>query len=496
MKKFFKNFSLLGVIMLGLCVVLGVGDVSGAVMSADGAVATDIATGGEATPSPGNEGGTMLSAGERSALSSWDYRKWAPDLIKDPYEREVIQCRSYATPLDTILSYMGSEKINNLKFKYWQISEGSLKDAVLDFECPGSADENKVIGYVYLDGSHTNTVNVNDNLLVASNGDDDELYLFVQNKELGVSHTIDGTAVNTVKLTVTVDSEQVSKAAGESVYKIPNITEATEIYVCGNAHNELDVTSPDLEFMPTEKKGYAQIFKREITVSNFAQMADKEMKWDLNEIEREAIYRWKKEKELAFLFGKMSIVYDKNGREVTRTAGVFRTVLNWQKKQHAGQTGYNSRGALVVNSASNKPEEEFIDMMKNIFVGNNGNTERFALAGPSAIAKLSKMMAKGIQKNQNADKTEVVAGITFTKIVSKFGTLNLISHPIFQETPYADYMLVIDPQFLKKKEVLPADRQEVDGREHLIVNGKIVILSEASGVAVYNPEAHKVVKFT
>ena len=105
-------------------------------------------------------------------------------------------------------------------------------------------------------------------------------------------------------------------------------------------------------------------------------------------------------------------------------------------------------------------------------------------------------MAKGIQKNQNADKTEVVAGITWTKIVSKFGTLNLISHPLFEETPYAEFMLVIDPQFLKKKEVLPVDRQEVDGREHLIVNGKIVILSETSGIAVYNPEVHKVLKIT
>ena len=39
MKKFFKNFSLVGFLMLTLCVLLGVGDVSGAVFTADGAAA-------------------------------------------------------------------------------------------------------------------------------------------------------------------------------------------------------------------------------------------------------------------------------------------------------------------------------------------------------------------------------------------------------------------------------------------------------------------------
>ena len=53
MKKFFKNFSLLGIFMLGLCIVLGVGEVSGAVMSADG-VGTQIDGGGK--PAEGNAG--------------------------------------------------------------------------------------------------------------------------------------------------------------------------------------------------------------------------------------------------------------------------------------------------------------------------------------------------------------------------------------------------------------------------------------------------------
>ena len=42
MKKFLKNFNLLGLFMLGLCVILGVGDVAGAVYTADGAVATSV----------------------------------------------------------------------------------------------------------------------------------------------------------------------------------------------------------------------------------------------------------------------------------------------------------------------------------------------------------------------------------------------------------------------------------------------------------------------
>ena len=509
MKKFLKDFNLVGFLMLTMCVLLGIGDMAGAVMSADAPTipATETSPANPNNPNDPN-GGTTTSAGERSALATWDYRTWSDGLIKDPVEKEVIRIRSYATPFDSILSYIGSEKINNLKYKYWQIEDREQKVEVLKFDRgSGNTDKARVVGTLYIDGNYSAAINKNDNLLVEGDGDyaGNELYLYVLGVEYNktVTKGSGGSAVtkNATAIYVTADEDQVvdTSATSTPAYKIPaingwvdvdgsTVTAAKNVYLCGRAHNELDTTSPDLEFLPKEKYGYAQIFKTEITLSNYAIMADKEVKWDLSEIEQEAMYDWKKAKERAFLFGKMSKIYTADGKEVFRTGGAFRETLKNQNYQpiivHGGVTTKDAADA------------EFIDMMESIYVGNNGSPERFAFAGSKAINRLTKMMAKGVSKQQDAVKTETVQGITWSKIVSNYGTLNVIHHPLFNESPYSEYMFVFDPQFIRKKEVLPVDRQEVDGKEHLIVNGKIVIFSETSGVALYNPNVHKVLKIT
>lgn len=491
MKKFFKNFNLLGLFMVGLCVLLGIGDVSGAIMTADGAV-VDIETGGPANPSPENNGGTeVMNAEKGDALSTWDYRKWAPDLIKDPVERQVIQIRPYANVLDTILSYIGSDKINNLEFAYWQVASRKLQYKVAQFTQVECADKDKTYGYLYLLGE--DQICATDNILIAQPSADDltgdELYLYVIAVE-NTTITSDGNSIAVQKCTVTTDGDQVEAGTNDnSKYQIPVIpvdtTDEGSAFLCGRSAGELDTTSPAIEFLPTKKKGYAQIFKTEITMSNYAKMADKEVKWDLTEIEEEAMFDYRRTKEKSFLFGRMSKVWDSVKRkEIYRTGGIFRTVLKSQGD------AYKVYAGVTTQKAAN---DELTDMMKAIFVGNNGAKERFVLAGSEAVARLTKMMGVA-QKQQGALETEIIMGITWTKIVSPFGTLNLVSHPIFDETPYATYALVIDPQFLKKKEVLPLDRQQVDGKEHLIVNGDIVIFTETAGVAVYNPKAHHVLQ--
>lgn len=487
MKKFFKNFSLLGFLMLGLCVVLGVGDVSGAVMGAEG-VAVDIATNGAADPSPDNAGGTAVLTGEKGdAISTWDYRKWSPDLIKDPVERQVIQIRPYANVLDTILSYIGSERINNLEFKYWQIASRSLKYKVGKFTQIECADKSRVTGHLFLVGE--NQVNPTDNVMIAGSGNGEELVLYVISTE-NTTETINGTANTPVqKCVVTTDEDQVvAGTTDSSKWQIPAISYNTDAYLLGRSAGELDTTSPAIEYLPTERKGYAQIFKTEITMSNYAKMADKDVKWDLSEIEEEAMFDYRRTKEKSFLFGRMSKIYDSVKRkDIYRCDGIFRNVLKAQ-----GGIPYTVYCGQTTQKAAN---DILTDMMKEVFVGNNGAKERFMLAGSNAVALLTKLMGV-INKQQGAMETEVIFGIQWTKIISPFGTLNLVSHPIFDETPFADYALVIDPQFLKKKEVLPMERQEVNGKEHLIVNGDIVIFTETSGVAVYNPKAHHVLKMS
>jgi hypothetical protein len=119
MKKFLKNFSLLGCIMLVVCLVLGVGDMSGAVM-ADGA-ATEISTKEDSR-------GTQVATGERGVLETLDYRKWSPDLIKDDVDQNIVQIRPYANQLDTILRFVGTKSVTTFEFEYYSISSRDVSD--------------------------------------------------------------------------------------------------------------------------------------------------------------------------------------------------------------------------------------------------------------------------------------------------------------------------------------------------------------------------------
>lgn len=452
MKQFLKNFNLLGFLMLGLCVLLGVGDMSGAVLSADG-TATALAN------------GTQVNTAERSALETTDYREWAPNLIKDPVDQKIVQIRPYATLFDTILRYVGTQQSNNLEFKYWQISAREQKDKVKTFTATANSNKKQCTGK--LDPTNIGFADKTDNILVkgVKGADGEDLVLYVYNKD-------------DQYLYVSVDEDQV--VASSSDWTIPAIAKDTELYLMGRSAAELDTTSPAIEFFPEEKTGYCQIFKCEITMSNYAKMANKEVKWDLNEIEEEALFDFRRAMEKSYLFGRQSKVYDPLKKKyIYRTGGIFSTVLK-------------ANGEYQLNSAATDPNAEIVDMMKHIFVGNSGAKERFALAGSDAVAKISKMQK--VYKHQDAVKTEVIMGVTWSKIVTNFGTLNIASHPVFDETPYGSYMLVIDPQFVKKWQCTPFERQEVDGKEHLIVNGDIVVFTETAGVAVYNPKVHSVVK--
>ena len=450
-KQFFKDFSLLGILMLCVCVVIGVGDVSGAVMCADG-TATALAN------------GTQISTSERGALETSDYRQWSPNLIKDPIDQKIVQIRPYATLFDTILRYVGTQNTKNLEFKYYQISSREQKDKVVKFTPTINSAKQKCVGDLEI--SNMGNVDVTDNILVhgVSGADGEDLVLYVYGKENS-------------KLKVIASEDQV--IASGSDWTIPAIAKDTEIYLMGRSAAETDVTSPAIEYLPEEQKGYCQIFKCEITMSNYAKMADKEVKWDLSEIEEEALFDFRRAMEKSYLFGHKSKVYDPNKKQfIYRTGGIFNTVLKANK--------------FTLNSAATDPNAELVDMMKHIFVGNSGAKERFALAGSEAVAKISKMQK--VHKNQDAIKTEVIMGVTWSKIITNFGTLNIASHPVFDETPYGNYMLVIDPQFVKKWQCTPFERQAINGKETAIVNGEIVVFTETAGVAVYNTKAHCVVE--
>lgn len=457
MKKFLKNFNILGILMLCLCVVLGVGDVSGALM-ADG-VAAKVDSG---------DGGTTIHHGFRGALETSDLRKYTPEMIEDPVDQNLVKIRPYDTPLDTILRYAGSMKSNSFEFGWYSIGTRELSDKVDSFSVTPHSDPTSVRGTLKVKGNvdlfdETDTIYVP----TIAGQDGTPLMLYVYQKDLQNS-----------SLLVTVSEDQMTSTTTTTTttYTIPAIATDTEIFALGRAAAEKDVVTPAMSFLPKKSIGYCQIFKCQIAQTAYEKLIDKEIKFDISEVEEQALYEFRRRMEGTFLFGHGKKIYDPLKKTyVYTTCGI----TNQIKKMS------------TINSSASDGNAEMVELTKKVFTGNSGAKERFAIAGSEAIAKISKL--QGVEKRQDAVKTEVIWGITWNKIVTNFGTINLVHHALLDEYGYSSKMIVIDPQFIKKWQLTNFERQQVDAKALTIMNGDITIFTEASGVAVYNPDAHCIV---
>ena len=443
--------------MLVACVLLGIGDVSGAVVTADGAAA--VVDSNPATPL---DNGTQVSTGERGVLETVDYRKWTPDLIKDDVDQNVVQIRPYANQLDTILRYMGSKQVSSFEYEFYCMSSRDVNDKIKTFSATKSDKKHGCTATIEV--YNASNFDVSDTIHVLEAGEDKKpLMLYVYQKSESGS-----------LLYVTCSEDQVVAVDGK--YEIPAIAPETEIFAMARAAAETDVLSPAVEFLPEKSRGYCQRFMFQISESNYAKMAEKELKWDLNEIEEEALFDYRRRMEASFLFGHMAKIYDPvKKRYIYTTGGIVSQIKNH----------------TTLDSAAEDGNKEVVDMTKYIFMGNSGAKERFAFAGSDAIAKISKM--NGVVKQQDAVKTEVIMGITWSKMVSNFGTINLAHHEILDEYGFSDKLIVIDPQFLRKYQIENFSKKNYNGRELAIVNGDIVVFNESAGVAVLNPNAHCIV---
>lgn len=472
MKKFFENFSVMGFVMFMLCVALGVGDVSGAIC-ADGAPLNPTEGGdptGMTIKSDVNNVQTTNNAGESGdknktgGITSLEIRANAPDLIEDPIDQKLVQIRPYANPIDTLLRYAGAEQINNLEFGWYSIGTRNVWDetsAAADVSETSQTPES-VSGTVKVQNLSlfdvTDTVTVDG--VLGRDGKDLQLYIYKKDKTNG--------------LYFTVSKEQMLLNTG--TYSIPSIAKGTPLYILGRAASEKDVTSPELSVLPAKKTGYCQIFMMQIEENTYAKIADKEIKFDLSEVEENVMFEYRRRMEGTWLRGHQGKVFDpEKNTYVYNTAGLLDQIA----KEH---TLY--AGALDGNA-------EIVDLAKKVFKGNNGSKTRYAICGSDAMARISKL--QGVERRQDAVSTEVVYGITWSKMVTNFGQINMVHHEQLDDYGLSDKMLIIDPQFIKMKRVQGFERNQVNGKEHLITNGDIVVFSEAVGLAVYNPDVHCIV---
>ena len=459
MKKFFQNFSFLGFIMLGLCVMLGIGDMSGAVMCADGVAVDPINQVANGDPS-----GAVIQHGTQQGLETTDVRKLRPDMIKDPIDQKLVQIRPTLTPLDTLMRYAKPMSTNNFEFGWYSIDTRPVDDTIATATLNSNAKPEAVYGVITLSGNQ-DLIDETDTLYIPSvkGADGKPLMLYVTKK-------------SSTGLEFAINEKQMTNSS--NTYSIPaGVTTGAVVYRLGRAAAETDVLTPATSYLPTKSTGYCQIFKCQIAQSTYEKMMDKEIKWDFNEIEEQALYEFRLTLEASMLFGEGGKIYDRNKKKyIYTTDGIVNNITKTHQLDVTDKT---------------KGNEELIKLCRTVFQGNAGSKSRVMFAGSKFVEYLSTIQS--VQKQVDAGNTEVVWGMEWKTIKTNFGTLLLMQHDLFDQYGWSEKALIIDPDYIKKWQLQSMERFNVDAKGSAILNGDITVFTEVCGAAVYYPSTHCIV---
>jgi hypothetical protein len=85
-------------------------------------------------------------------------------------------------------------------------------------------------------------------------------------------------------------------------------------------------------------------------------------------------------------------------------------------------------------------------------------------------------------------------GLKFTSFDSNFGKLLVMHHELMDKNEKSNEILVIDPEYLRKKHFMTWDRKEYDMAKLAKRDTRAVVMKEASCCYLVYPNAHAIVK--
>lgn len=437
-------------IVMAVLAALSTIHIAGIVMAITGAVVTG-------TPGSGTVSVQAVVAG-------------SADLDTNYISKKVSEMRPAATPLDTIMRNLKNQvSIKSFVSEYYAVDSRPLYDTVNTAYTKagdGNASYDLIVNNVGM-WSAGDTLLVSG--MVTSTADSKELVCYV------VSKNVSG---NTIKIQPLNGTAGSNTTAGLVI--IPaTIPISTRLVRMGSSKNELDAQHSPYAIVPVKAQNYMQIFMAQVEEGRFQRDYSKEVEWNFSDYEAQNIYDLRMAMEQSFLFGYKMKFYDvTEAKEHYTTGGITRYIT---KALEYG-TGGSDR---TIDNAT------FVDWGKSIFTGNSGSDTRFLFGGDGLSANLMKVDT--IQKQIDAKSTEVVYGITFSKIETNFGKILYKHHGLLDYAGWGDKGIVLDLNNVEKHTFKPMQVTKLD----LVGSGQrladAVVIMEATGVITRYPDTHAII---
>lgn len=432
-----------GIFMLAFAVIAVVSVVMGCDLGGDcGAV---LAMSAAVVP---NEGGgkTIVNA----PLSTDITREESVNLLERDVSTDIAKVRPNSTPLDAVTRRIKKQKSVSQVTAYYSVGVMPKKSAVKAQVTAGSANTPVTVTV-----EDSTLFEVNDTVMLPTVKVEGRGYLtlYVQKK------TDEG---NLVVIAINTENNAV-----------PEIAAGAEIIRIGFAGSEKDAQAPAMQALPDDKENYCQVFESQCEETEFQRLTDKEVEWNMTDIEEQCVYELKRKIEDTLMFGQKAKFRDPLKKEM-----VYTTEGMW----------WQAGSEFSYDKDEDFENKTLTALSQTVFAGNNGSKNRILFAGSDLIAKFQNLAY--YERTIGASEEMTKFGVDFSVIVTKFGRLNIVHLETFDELGMSGCGFVLDPSNAVRKEFKPFTRRELDLKKAGVRNTDAVFFQEVACVNLMNPKTH------
>lgn len=253
-------------------------------------------------------------------------------------------------------------------------------------------------------------------------------------------------------------------------------SEITTLHVIGTAFEEGSAAPTGINYDPTRRYNYTQIFRNTLEMTRTASKTRLRTGDGVKEAKRECLELHSIEMEKAFFFGRAAET-TLNGKPVRTTGGVISFV---------------AAGNVVNNTGGSFDMEDLEGWLKRIF--DYGSSEKVAFLGNTALLAINQCIRRNTSFQIMSGIKEF--GMNVSRLICPFGELVLKTHPLFNQlaTPALNTadssMTVLDMANIKYVNLTGGDtKYEKDLQENGMDGMKAGYLSEC-GLEVHHPLSH------
>lgn len=238
---------------------------------------------------------------------------------------------------------------------------------------------------------------------------------------------------------------------------IVSITNAHHVQLIGNAHEEASTKPQAVTQQGAPRSNLTQIFRNVWAISGTAKAIKYRTGDKVAKSRRECAMYHSEDMERSFIWGKKHAgVY--NGNQFRLTDGVVTQIESYGGVVKTAAT--DSGAGPVAGELSLSDLTEFI--MEVFAVGIKGQpNERITYNGNLVLKALQQMTLADSVYEIGFEESAV--GIKVGKLVTAFGTLNLLTHPMMNENPnWTKEMYVLHPGGLQKRMLRDTFEEDYD----------------------------------